>query len=543
MDAAEKMELQKAFGDEEAVALIDLLYNKTGDLQTNIVSLYGSMAAGKGAATQMADAINNTDPAKYEVMKQKVQNMKEEIGNALNPVIGEYIDKASVAVSKASDWISSHQGLVRVFMMIAFALGMTLTVVGTATSVIGGLGMMFTRTAGMAGSFARMLRSVPGHLETLYIKALYAKDGLVRIGSSVITFGKNLILNGVTAVKNFALSLVTMAKQAVMTATTALPGLISGVWSFTAALLANPITWIVIGIVALIAVIVLLWNKCEWFRDGVKAVFSTIKEGVLNALNVVKSVFSSIRNAIGNALTAARDTVSEKLNNMKQAYVEHGGGIRGVAAAAVEGIKGYYTAGFAFLDRLTGGKMTAIKDKFVGGIQKIKDKITEAISWFRESGKKVITTFTEGITSALGKPVAAVKGGLQQIRNMLPFSDAKTGPLSQLTLSGRKVMTTFTGGIEQEANLPSEAIQKSFEQINFTTAAPKPEMHKEDKPEKAKTEGNGGNVDKRTIIEHLHLNVDMKKIEDLKKLLQLLEEIEDYTNGNGSDQEPVPQPV
>ena len=32
MDAAEKMELQKAFGDAEAVALIDLLYNKTGDL-------------------------------------------------------------------------------------------------------------------------------------------------------------------------------------------------------------------------------------------------------------------------------------------------------------------------------------------------------------------------------------------------------------------------------------------------------------------------------------------------------------------------------
>lgn len=31
MDAAEKMELQKAFGDTEAVALIDLMYNKVGD--------------------------------------------------------------------------------------------------------------------------------------------------------------------------------------------------------------------------------------------------------------------------------------------------------------------------------------------------------------------------------------------------------------------------------------------------------------------------------------------------------------------------------
>ena len=40
----------------------------------------------------------------------------------------------------------------------------------------------------------------------------------------------------------------------------ALGPLISSVWSFTAALLANPVTWIVIGIVALVAAIVLLYD-------------------------------------------------------------------------------------------------------------------------------------------------------------------------------------------------------------------------------------------------------------------------------------------
>ena len=33
---------------------------------------------------------------------------------------------------------------------------------------------------------------------------------------------------------------------------------------------ANPVTWIVIGIVALVAALVLLYNKCEWFRNGVR---------------------------------------------------------------------------------------------------------------------------------------------------------------------------------------------------------------------------------------------------------------------------------
>lgn len=53
MDAAEKMELQKAFGDTEAVALIDLMYNKVGDLQDNIVNMYGSLGKGVSVTEQM----------------------------------------------------------------------------------------------------------------------------------------------------------------------------------------------------------------------------------------------------------------------------------------------------------------------------------------------------------------------------------------------------------------------------------------------------------------------------------------------------------
>lgn len=521
MDAAEKMQLQKAFGDTEAVALIDLMYNKTGDLQDNILTLYDSMGSGTGTVSRMADAINKTDPSKYEILQQKIHNLKEEIGNSLNPVISEYMDKAGGVIEKVVEWVSTHQELVQRLMAVAMILGIVLVAGGTVISIIGGLGMIFTRTAGLVGGFGRALLGLPGKLETLYIKALYAKDGLVKMGSSVLTFGK----------------------QAIKTAATALPGLISGVWSFTAALLANPITWIVIAIVALIAAIILLWNKCEWFRDGVKAVFSFLKDGVTQVFNTANTIFTGIGTVIGNVMTAAKDTVTEKLNNMKQAYNEHGGGIKGIAAAAVEGVKGYYTAGFTFLDNLTGGKLTAIKDKFVGGIQKIKDKITEAISWFKESGKKIITTFTDGITATLNKPVEAIKGGLQKIRNMLPFSDAKTGPLSQLTLSGKKVMTTFSGGIEQETSLPSETVQKAFEEINFSTALPSTEIQKEKNTNESKEDSSTQTAGKKTVIEHLHLNIDLKKIEEIKKLLQLLEEIEDYTNGNGSDMDTEPQPV
>ncbi|BFL02145.1 hypothetical protein K070079E91_44950 [Eisenbergiella porci] len=540
MDAAEKMQLQKAFGDTEAVALIDLMYNKTGDLQNNILSLYDSMASGKGAATQMADAINQTDPSKYELLKQKIHGVVEEVGGSLDPVIGGYMDKAGEMIGKIGGWVTSHQELVRVLMSVGLAFGLLLLTMGTASSVIGGIGMIFSRSGALLTGFGKALFSIPGHLETIYIKALYAKDGIVKIGGAIGTFGKSLITSGAQAVRGFVTSLVSMARQAVTTAATALPGLISSVWSFTAALLANPITWVVIGIVALIAAIILLWNKCEWFRNGVQAIFSFITSGVAAALGAAKAAFSAISNVIGNVMTAARQTVSQNLNNMKEAYTQHGGGIRGIAAAAMEGVKGYYTAGFTFLDNLTGGKLSALKDKFSTGIQGIKDKILSID--FKESGKKIMETFAAGIKAAISAPVDAIKGGLQKIRNMLPFSDAKTGPLSKLTLSGRKVMTTFAGGIKQEENLPTETVQKSFESMEFSVVDRVPEPKKEKKKEEVSGDGPERTGGKRFTINHLHLEVDIKKIKDLQKLFQLMEEIEDYTNGNGPNTEPEPQP-
>lgn len=511
MDAAEKLELQKAFGDTEAVALIDLMYGKTGDLQNNILSLYDSMASGQGAATQMADAINQTDPAKFDLLKQKLHNVKEEIGNSLNPVIGEYMDKAADMIGKVSDWISNHQELAGNILKVAMVLGVLLVGVGTATSVIGGIGMIFTRSAGMVRDFGKVLINLPGLLHK-------GAGALKVIGSGLVTFGKN----------------------AISAAAHALPGMISGIWSFTAALLANPITWIVIGIVALIAAIVLLWNKCEWFRNGVKAVFDFIKNGITSAFNIVKNVFNGIKSVIGNVLSTVVSNTKQRLDSMKQAYQDHGGGIKGVAAAAMQGLKDNYTAAFNFVDKLTGGKLSALKEKFVGGIQKIKDKITGAISWFKESGKKIITTFTDGIKSAIGKPVEAVKSGLQKIRKMLPFSDAKEGPLSKLTLSGRKVMTTFSTGINLEKNAPAETLQKSFEGLDFSIAAKEPVIKKEKDSQTVTEESQAKTITKKTMIEHLHLDVDLKKIKDIKKLLQLLEEIEDYTNGNGPDTDPEP---
>ena len=511
MDAAEKMELQKAFGDTESVALIDLMYGKVGALQDNIVNMYGSLGEGTEITKKMASAINETEPERFERLQQRIHNVKETIGNSLLPTVNDLMGKGEEVLTKVGSWIEKNQDLVRVIMLVVLGVGGFLAIAGTVIAVVSGVGLIITKTIGA--------------FKLLKAGFLLAKG--------------------------------------------ALAPLIGSVWSFTAALLANPVTWIVIGIVALIAAIVLLYNKCEWFRNLVNGIIDFFKEKLGAAFEVVKNIFSGIGNVIGSVMEAAKATVSEKLGNMKAAYDAHGGGIKGAAAAAVEGVKGIWTAGYSFIDNLTGGKLTAIKDKFVSGvtaiaqgigerftavktafsngINTIKNTVSGAVSWFFESGKRVVSTFANGIKSAFTGAVDAVKGGLQKIRNMLPFSDAKTGPLSTLTLSGQRTMTTYAHGLALAQDAPAEAMEQGLKQtkaslerepvkkVNLTARSD------EERSTEGGTNGGSDGKAKNVIIQKLLMSVDLKSIKDLQQLLALLKEIEDYTEGNG-DEEPGDDP-
>lgn len=563
IDAAEKIQLQEAFGDSESVKMIDLLYNKTGDLQNNIMDLYHTMGSGAGAAMEMAETINQSDPSVIERLQQRMHNVGETLGNAVTPKVMEYGAKIEGILDRADAWISNHQELASNIFQVLAVLSVLLITVGVAGSTIGLLG----------SSVIKIVR-------------------VFQMGIGAAKGFKAALDIGIPVIKAMGSRLLSMGKTAITSVISAMGPMISSVWSFTSALLANPITWIIIGIVALVAGIVLLYNKCEAFRNLVnklgavlKSVFGaavdTVKEKLNNmkeayeknggglkgiaaaAIEGVKGYYSAgfafldkltggklteiknkfseklapVKEIIGNVLSAVSGTVKEKLDNIKNAYVQNGGGIKGIAAAYIEAVKGYYTDGYTFIDKLTGGKLTEIKNKFVDGINNVKNVIMNSITWFKNSGSRIMDTFASGIKSAINKPVEAVKGGLQKIRNMLPFSDAKTGPLSKLTLSGNKVLSTLSTGIKQSENLPAEAVNQSFEKIDLSVKKrPGKTGLKQDEERAGINEGTEKPEGKKTVIERLMLNVDLKTIKDLQALLKLMDEIEDYTNSRGEDE-------
>ena len=78
------------------------------------------------------------------------------------------------------------------------------------------------------------------------------------------------------------------------------------------------------------------------------------------------------------------------------------------------------------------------------------------------SGRSMMTTIASGIRSAMSVPYEAAKSVLSRLRRLLPFSDAKEGPLSTLTRSGAAMLEAFSSGITGASKLPARAFQQAF---------------------------------------------------------------------------------
>ena len=234
IDAVEKTELKSAFGTDEAIAMIDLLYKDVDGLTGGIDSLAESMKSGKAVTEEMAETINNTPAQKFQVLKQQIHNNVEELGNNLLPVLNETMDKVSGLISKGSEWISNNQETVSSLMNIGMKLGVVMLAIGT---LVGGIG-----TVGKAVISAKT--------SILALKEAWA------------------ILSGAFA--------------------------------------ASPIGWVVLGITALVAAFVLLWNKSEEFRGFWMEVFEQVKGVVMNAWQSLQPALQNLWQSLLELYEAAK---------------------------------------------------------------------------------------------------------------------------------------------------------------------------------------------------------------------------------------------
>lgn len=145
----------------------------------------------------------------------------------------------------------------------------------------------------------------------------------------------------------------------------------------------NPISLIVIAIVALIAIIIVLWNKCEWFREGVMTVINAIWNAIKTAFefvkNIVVTVFTFIWDIIKkyvtfwiNLFTTVKTAVQSVFTSIKNIISNVFSTIWGVITGVISKIKSAFTAVGSFIKSVFNGVKNAIVTIFstISGIIK-----------------------------------------------------------------------------------------------------------------------------------------------------------------------------
>ena len=89
---------------------------------------------------------------------------------------------------------------------------------------------------------------------------------------------------------------------------------------------------------------------------------------------------------------------------------------------------------------------------------------------FFEAGKNILIALGEGIWSAVTYPFEMLKRALGRPRSLLPFSDAETGPLSDLTASGAAILKTLARGMMSVLGLPGRTLALVFAGVQATAA-------------------------------------------------------------------------
>lgn len=244
------------------------------------------------------------------------------------------------------------------------------------------------------------------------------------------------------------------------------------------AILANPIVLVGAALVGVAVLVTSYWGNIakffigifdtigaayhtfmgSWQMDGISAAFSSLwasmSDGFKNVLGVIASVALTIGTIflgpialIGATIAGLVGTIIVCWDDISSFFSNLWDGICGGAAAAFDVLKNL------FLNFTPLGLIIKHFDDIVSFISSID---------LSECGRKLWSTFTDGLKSMASAPVEMVKSGLQAIRNMLPFSDAKTGPLSTLTLSGQRMMETLATGVGDGAGSLTDAVSNAL---------------------------------------------------------------------------------
>jgi hypothetical protein len=232
---------------------------------------------------------------------------------------------------------------------------------------------------------------------------------------------------------------------------------------------------------------IMIQNIIQWFNNiwlAVQPLLTTIWTGIMNVFNSIKAFWdqwgglisalfqvwwayvSSIFMSAVSILWTIVKGAFEYISNIVSGIFKIISGIIQVAWAVITGL---FSTALALLTGDWEGAWNNMLDMLSGVWSGVQDFFSGLKDLFFDSGAAIMKTLAEGIKSMASAPFEAVGSALKKVRELLPFSDAKTGPLSSLTHNGGKIVSTMAEGVYQQAGTLHKAMSDTLDDTPTST--------------------------------------------------------------------------
>ena len=414
--AAKAVELFGARAGPDMAAAIREGRFEVGDL---IKQLQGS----KGAVERTGDATLT-----FSDKMGKLRNQAALAGSSFGTMLIPYIEKLLGYGSRLVAWVAGlskgqRDIIMKVGLLVA-AMGPLLVVIGKVTS---GVGRMVGAAGKLAMAFGEGGKAAP----------LWAR-GIAAVTKGVASFVKQAALAVVSIARQAAAWIAETAAKVASTAATvassvATKAAAAAQWLLNAALTANPIGLVVVAIAALVAGIVLLWQKNETFRTAVIAAWTAIKTAAVAVWDWLKAAFEKWGKGILVAITGPVGllvtTVAGHWSTIKDSASKAWGLIQSAASAAWGAIRtviaklwglivdafrlspvGIVAAHWAQIREGVSSAWGTITSKVKGLWNGIIDFFRSTTSAFTGIGSAIVSGIRQGISNAWGAFESWFKG-------------------------------------------------------------------------------------------------------------------------------------
>lgn len=439
----QNLTLSDMFSSSEAgKAGLILLGNSAKDFN----NVLGQMRESTGATDEAFEKMQTTS-YRIKVALNELKNTAMEFGQTIMSSAAPIIEEFTENIHKLCEWFGElDEGQQQTILKV----GLFVAAIGPATVGIGKFAQGISSTIKFGQEVASVIPKI--------VEKIVAKTAATAAGTAADTAG-----TAATTAHTVATTAATATTGGMTVAQTAL----------NVAMSLCPIIAIVAGITALIVAGVKLYKNWD-----------DIKEKASELGGHIKDKFNGIKESISNAASIADSITKEKLKNIKKAYEENGGGIKGIVAAGWEGIKGYYTAGFEFIDKLTGGKLTEIKNKFLNSgigqvvskeFSNVKETISKHMSAATETAKQNLNNMKNAYEENGGGINGIVAAGLEGIKGHYTSGFTYIDKLTDGKLSGiKEKFVTKMSELKESVSEKVEDLQETISEkmknvgINFS---------------------------------------------------------------------------